>query len=180
MKRKSLFITLGGLLLGVLLGLGILWSGGVISGSGAGSGRIRPVVGQAAPEFQLSNLKGSTGKLSDYKGHPVLINFWASWCDPCKAEMPLLEQYSQKYSPGLVVIGVNYEEGKVVAQQFIDKTGVSFPILLDTEGKTAELYEVRGFPTSFFIDAGGVLRAEHIGQLDQGLLVQYLNTIGLK
>lgn len=94
--------------------------------------------------------------------------------------MPLLEKYYQKYSPGLVVLGVNYEEGKVVAKQFIDKEGVSFPILLDTEGKTGELYEVRGFPTTFFIDANGVLRSEHIGQLDQGLLAQYLDTIGLK
>lgn len=180
MKRKSLFITLGGLFLGVLLGLGILWSTGAISGNGAGNSHIRPAIGQVAPDFQLAKLDGSTGRLSDYQGHPVLVNFWASWCDPCKAEMPLLEKYYQKYSPGLVVLGVNYEEGKVVAKQFIDKEGVSFPILLDTEGKTGELYEVRGFPTTFFIDANGVLRSEHIGQLDQGLLAQYLDTIGLK
>jgi DsbE subfamily thiol:disulfide oxidoreductase len=179
-NRKSLLITLSGLLLGILLGLAILWSSGVFRGTGGTQASKVPLVGQVMPDFSLMRIDGSTGKLSDFKGHPVLVNFWATWCAPCKEEMPLLQSYYQKYSPDLVVLGVNYEDGKFVAQQYLQENGIKFPVYLDSDGTTVVNYAVRGFPTTFFIDKDGVLRSEHIGQLNEELLSQYLGTIGLK
>jgi thiol-disulfide isomerase/thioredoxin len=181
LKSKSLLITLGGLLLGFLLGLGILWASGAFSGGGsAGAPRPAPKVGQPVPDFQLSSLDGRLVSLADFKGRPLVINFWATWCAPCKAEMPLIEQYYDRYAPELAVVGINSGEGRALAQKFVAENEIGFPILLDEGGGAAATYLVRGFPATFFIDASGVLQSAHIGQLHEENLTQYLKTIGIE
>ena len=179
MKGKGALLLLGGLAFGILLGLIVLWEGGFFSKIKDGSQK-GPMVGQPVPDFTLTGLDGKEVQLSQYKGYAVLLNFWATWCDPCKQEMPLLQSYQKKYGPDLIVLGVNYGEGKVVVKSFLDQNGITFPIVLDETGQIGSAYQIAGFPTSFFIDRSGILRSEHIGQVTEDVLVRYLATIGLK
>jgi peroxiredoxin len=117
-------------------------------------------VGQAAPEFQLNTLDGKSVKLSDYKGKVVLLNVWASWCEPCRQEMPDIQKAYETYKDqGLVVLGANLRENNVSVQGFVENMGLTFPILMDKDGNLAtQTYKVKPIPTSFFIDKNGVLR----------------------
>ncbi|KEO84370.1 redoxin domain-containing protein [Tumebacillus flagellatus] len=119
-------------------------------------------VGQAAPDFQLETLDGKTVKLSDYRGKVVLLNFWASWCEPCRQEMPDIEKAYETYKDqGLVVLGANLQENNVSIQGFTDTMGLTFPILMDKDGKLAvQTYKVKPIPTSFYIDKDGILRVK--------------------
>lgn len=179
MKGKSVLLLLAGILAGILLGAAILYAKSLLGQPGAAE-LPELKTGSPAPDFQLTGLDGQTGRLSDYRGRAVVINFWASWCAPCKNEMPLLQKYSQKYSPGLVVLGINSQESARIAGEFVKEMGVSFPVYLDESGKTGADYQVRGFPTTFFVDAQGVLRTLHIGELDEEQLTAYLAQIGVK
>ena len=117
-----------------------------------------------APDFALKNLKGETVKLSDYKGKVVMINFWASWCTPCRQEMPLLETMSKDLSKaGFVLLGVNLDEDSDDAKDFLSSTPVSFPILLDPTGGVAEKYKNEAMPSSYFVDREGNLAHLHKG-----------------
>jgi cytochrome c biogenesis protein CcmG/thiol:disulfide interchange protein DsbE len=137
-----------------------------------------PQVGKKAADFKLNNLDGSAVSLSQYHGNPVILNFWATWCEPCKQEMPLLESYYQKSLHNLVVLGINDEEPPDKVKAFVSEYRLTFPILLDTDGAIANLFFVHGYPTSLFIDADGVLRAQHIGTLSEDILQNYLILIG--
>jgi cytochrome c biogenesis protein CcmG/thiol:disulfide interchange protein DsbE len=116
--------------------------------------------GKPAPDFTLESLDGQKVSLSDYRGKVVLLNVFASWCEPCREEMPAIQQAYETYKDqGLVVLGVNLKEKRVPVKGFADNYGLTFPILLDSEGKVGmDLYKVRPIPTSFFIDREGVLR----------------------
>ncbi len=117
-----------------------------------------------APEFSAKTLTGETVKLSDYKGKVVMINFWASWCGPCRQEMPLLEEMSKEMEKaGFVLLGLNIDEEVGDAKDFLKTSPVTFPVLLDPEGKVAELYQVQTMPSSFFIDRKGNLSHLHSG-----------------
>lgn len=117
-----------------------------------------------APDFSLKNLKGETVKLSDLKGKVVMINFWASWCAPCRQEMPLLEDMSKEYGKaGFVLLGVNLDEDSADAKDFLKTTPVTFPILLDPEASVAELYKNEAMPSSYFVDREGNLAYLHKG-----------------
>ncbi len=117
-----------------------------------------------APDFSTKTLTGETVKLSDYKGKVVMINFWASWCAPCRQEMPLLEEISKEMEKaGFVLLGLNIDEEVSDAKDFLKTSPVTFPILLDPEGKVAELYQVQTMPSSFFIDRKGNLSHLHSG-----------------
>lgn len=125
---------------------------------------VRP--GDLAPDFTLQTLDGDTITLSDLRGRPVLINMWASWCGPCKYEMPLLELvYGEFKNQGLVVLAVNLTKQDRLATviTFVEELGLTFPILLDQEGKTTDDYQLRGLPSSFFIDREGVIQSVVIG-----------------
>ena len=171
-------MLLGGLLIGVLLGVSILFTGADRS---ANSRRgLPPAIGSPVQDFELPILTGGSQRLSALKGKPVVINFWASWCAPCKEEMPLLDRLSQNHSGDLAVLGVNYAETPEVVQEFVQESGISFPILLDETGRVSDLYYVRNYPTTFFIDADGVLRAQHIGLLSEEALARYLSLAGIE
>jgi peroxiredoxin len=120
--------------------------------------------GTPAPAFQLPAAAGSPVGLADLKGQVVLINFWASWCGPCRQEMPVLEQMYRKYkAAGFTLLGVNVEPKSNDAVGFLKSTPVSFPILFDTDSKVSTLYEVSGMPSTVIVDRKGKVRYIHHG-----------------
>jgi peroxiredoxin len=118
-----------------------------------------PRVGKRAPDFRLSDLNGQQVSLSSQRGAPVVVNFWASWCGPCWAEMPLIQGVFEEWSAkGVVVLTVNLGERRSVVARYMQDNNLSFPVLLDTGGQVAEQYNVVGIPTTFFIDRNGVIQ----------------------
>ena len=112
-----------------------------------------------APDFTLQSSTGENVRLAEQRGQVVMLNFWASWCGPCRKEMPLLDDMSKRYSAaGFVLYGVNVEEDNTDAKKLIKELGVTFPILYDTESKASSLYNVDAMPTTVVIDKKGVIR----------------------
>jgi peroxiredoxin len=117
-----------------------------------------------APSFTLASRAGQDVSLAQYKGNVVMINFWASWCGPCRQEMPLLESIYKKYNKmGFTMIGVNVEPDSNAANEWLKATPVSFPILYDRDSKVSKLYDVAGMPSTVIIDRSGKLRVLHRG-----------------
>lgn len=125
--------------------------------------------GKPAPDFRLKTLDGNEIKLSDLRGKTVLINLWASWCPPCRYEMPGIQAAYEKFnSKGLVVLGLNFtaQDNLQDVQDFVTELKLTFPILLDESGDvSAGLYGMRGLPTSYFIDTQGILQRIQVGAL---------------
>ena len=117
-----------------------------------------------APDFTLKTLSGKNVKLSEMRGTVILLNFWASWCAPCRLEMPLLSDLHNKYKDlGFAVLGVNVEEDTNMARRYIADRPVDFPILLDNTNKVSKLYKVIAMPTTVLIDRDGNMRYLHQG-----------------
>ena len=117
-----------------------------------------------APNFDLAAKDGGRVALSDLKGQVVMVNFWATWCGPCRQEMPHLEALYQRYSDlGFTLLGVNVEEDSSGADEFLAETPVSFPILFDPENQVSELYDVVAMPSTVMIDRDGNMRFIHHG-----------------
>jgi thiol-disulfide isomerase/thioredoxin len=130
-----------------------------------------------APTFALPSRGGDTVTLEKLKGQVVMINFWASWCGPCRTEMPLLDQMYKRYSSlGFTLLGVNVESDTKDAEKLLQQVPVSFPVLFDKENKVSKLYEVNAMPSTVFIDRKGNVRYLHRGYKngDEG---EYLNQI---
>ncbi len=124
-----------------------------------------------APDFTLQTLDGESVSLSDYRGKLVMINFWASWCPPCNSEMPDLQSYYEKHKDeDFIILGVNYEDSPDKVQAFVEKYGVTFPILLDSEGQVANLFGIQGLPTSFFVDKEGNVLGYQPGPVTKEML----------
>ena len=120
--------------------------------------------GAPAPQFTLSARSGRDVSLTQYHGQVVMINFWASWCGPCRQEMPLLESIYRKYHKlGFTLLGVNVEPDSQAADDWLKATPVTFPILYDKESKVSKLYEVAGMPSTVIIDRSGKMRVLHRG-----------------
>jgi cytochrome c biogenesis protein CcmG, thiol:disulfide interchange protein DsbE len=137
--------------------------------------------GTPAPEFALATLDGDTARLSAHVGRPVLINFWASWCTPCRNEMPLLIAAHQAHEQdGLAILAIDLtdqERSIKDARAFVEEFRVPFPVLLDQRGKTRTRYALRGVPTSVFVGADGVVRAVNQGPIDGAALQRHLAEI---
>ena len=117
-----------------------------------------------APDFALQARGGQTINLSQYKGQVVMINFWATWCGPCRQEMPLLENIYKKYNKmGFTLLGVNVEPDSKPAEDWLKATPVSFPVLFDKESKVSKLYQVSGMPSTVIVDRKGNVRMIHHG-----------------
>ena len=117
-----------------------------------------------APDFTLKSSSGKNLKLSEHRGEVVLLNFWASWCGPCRKEMPYLEQIQEKYADyGFTVMGVNVEEDSSKAKKMLKDIPVSFPILYDTTNSVSKAYKVSAMPTTVIIDRDGNMRYLHKG-----------------
>ena len=122
-----------------------------------------PVSGPA-PNFTLQMLGGGQMSLAEHKGNVIMVNFWATWCAPCRQEMPHLEALHQRYSPlGFTLLGVNVEDDPAGAQAWLEETPVSFPILFDPENGVSELYDVIAMPSTVMIDRQGNMRHLHHG-----------------
>ena len=140
-----------------------------------------PVVGAAAPDFTLQSLDGHPVALSDYRGQVVLLNFWATWCGPCKLEMPYFDQAQRTFgSQGLQVLAVDFDEPAADVQAFQDELGLTFPLLLDPGAVVQRLYRVVGYPTSYWIDREGQVSAVHVGVMSERQLAGYLTDMGLQ
>ena len=137
-----------------------------------------PIVGRAAPAFDLETLDGGRLSLAQLRGSAVVLNFWASWCIPCREEAPLLTAADATYGPrGVRVLGVVYQDSAENARDFMRRYGQTYPGLLDPSGRTAIDYGVFGIPETFFIDASGVVRSRQVGALTEDDLQRQLEAI---
>jgi len=120
--------------------------------------------GQAAPDFALKSSTGENLRLSEYRGDVVMINFWATWCGPCRQEMPLLDELYTRYERvGFNLLGVNIDDDSRRAMQMIDELGVNFPVLFDSRKEVSRLYEVEAMPVTILVDREGDVRYVHHG-----------------
>ncbi len=144
----------------LLIGVLAIWAGRARPLSGeTSSPRHAPQRGFFPPPFTLATLDGETVTPADLQGQAVVVNFWATWCAPCRAEMPALERVWEQYrSSGLTILAVNLQESPGRVSQFVEQHQLSFPILLDTDGRVFQEYHVQLYPTTFFIGRDGVIR----------------------
>jgi cytochrome c biogenesis protein CcmG, thiol:disulfide interchange protein DsbE len=160
----------GGLMIGVL--------GAVLKVRGV-DGLSQDPAGRMAPDFTLPLLDGTGSlSLSDLRGHPVLLNFWASWCVPCKQEAPVLEAAWEKWQDqGVKFLGVDAQDGRTWAREFEQKYGITYPSVVEGTPEEMARYGVLGFPETFFIDAEGKIVAKYVGPFDAATLDAYLSSL---
>jgi peroxiredoxin len=197
--NRNRLILVGGLfLLGVALAL-LIFGGSLFGGSSAAvpqlafpqvpaaeeavnplTGQVEPIAtGDQAYSFALANLDGRPVALSDFKGQPVLVNFWATWCPPCRLEMPEFQRaFEAHQQDGLVILAVNeYEDADTVRSFFSDDMGFTYTALLDSEGAVGKAYGAVGLPASFFVAPDGTITAVHRGLMTSDQLENYLSEI---
>jgi peroxiredoxin len=160
----------------VLGGLWIVYSSSMLSDLASQGENVTlepaPVVGHPAPDFALPTLAGETVRLSDFKGRPVLVNFWATWCGPCRSEFPDFQKAAVDNADKLVIIGINNTttDQKEQIPAFLEEFGVTFPIVLDETGDTAKAYNILGLPTSIFIDRNGNVNEIFTGPINKAYI----------
>jgi peroxiredoxin len=171
-------------LIAIALILGGVWAGFVNNGTVTGTTTSTdnaaandleplPVAGHPAPDFTLTNLDGEEVSLSDFRGQPVILNFWATWCGPCRVEMPhLQEAFTTHQDDGVVVLGVNLTErdNPDDIPAFLDEFGLTFPIILDEAGEVARTYKVFGQPASVFVSSDGTVHEVFYGPVDKAFI----------
>ncbi len=139
------------------------------------------VVGKPAPDFTLSTLDGTEVSLSQFRGQPVLINFWASWCFSCREEMPeMVRMYESHKAEGLTILGVNltFQDFLPDIQAFVNEFNISFPVLLDEDGLVTErLYQIPGIPTTVFVNRDGTIERIQVGLITGSQFDQYVAKI---
>ncbi|MFQ5343666.1 MAG: TlpA family protein disulfide reductase [Anaerolineae bacterium] len=175
----------GFVLVGVVVLAIVATACGVARGQSAGTASGVPVgsnAGMRAPDFTLTEVTtGEPVSLSQFRGRPVLINFWATWCGPCRLEMPHLQAaYEQYRDEGFTVLAVDvkFDDGPEAVQAFIDELGLTFPIVKDEAGVVEiDKYNVLGYPTSVFIDRDGVIQYVHRGPLTKDFIAEKLKDI---
>ena len=150
-----------------VLMLMIISMGLLLTGCSAGVEQSEtPQVGRLAPDFTLPNLAGQSVSLSDARGKPVLLNFWASWCNPCRAEIPYIEALNEGWlgqAPPVALLAINVGESPVAVKEFMERNNLSFTVLLDMSQEVALKYNLPGLPTTFLIDEDGVIRDRKVG-----------------
>ncbi len=133
--------------------------------AGAVGSDVGPRIGNQAPDFTLRSIDGSTVRLADLRGKPVLINFWATWCPPCKEEMPAIEKAYQKYrGQGWVFLGIDMKEDTETVRKFVTEGKYSWTFLMD-DGKASSAYRVTGVPETYIVDRDGIVRDSRIGPM---------------
>ena len=186
-RRANLtgMIVLGAGLILVGLATLMLWpSPEAVAGSpGSGAGLTIPVeVDYEAPELTLSDIDGNEHSLANYHGQVVLVNLWATWCPPCKAEMPTLEAYYQAHqADGFVTIAVDDGDPAEAVVAFVQEYSLSFPVWLDpTYEATDHAFKTRNLPSSFVIDREGKVRLRWVGEIDHAALEKYVTPLILE
>ncbi|MFY3793047.1 TlpA family protein disulfide reductase [Ureibacillus sp. MALMAid1270] len=138
----------------------------------------KTVLLEEAPDFELQTLSGETVRLSDYRGKKVILNFWATWCPPCKAEMPHMQNFYEEHGDEIEVIAVNLtsrDNGMEGVEKFARDYGLTFKIPLDVDGVYGEQYEIMSIPTTYVLDENGQIFQKIIGPMDQNTLESYLD-----
>ena len=151
----------------------------LLTGCSADSKQLMARVGEPAPDFRLQNLNGQSVTLSELRGKPVLLNFWATWCPPCRAEMPYLQEiYEEWTGMGLVLLTINVGESSTRVKDFLETYNLSLPVLLDTNRSVANKYNITGIPTTFFIDKDGIIQEKVVGSFrNKEQIERYLDKI---
>lgn len=139
-------------------------------------------INQMAPDFSLKTLDGKEAKLSDYRGQKVILNFWATWCPPCKAEIPHMEKYYKNHAKKdhVEILAVNLtksDKDENYIKDFIKSYDMTYPVLLDTEGEQQKQYEIVTIPTTFIIDTKGVIQKKIVGPMDQNMMIKTIASI---
>jgi len=138
--------------------------------------RVSPLQGSAAPDFTAATLAGDQASLAQLRGRPIILNFWATWCGPCREEMPMFQQlYETNQESGLVVLAVNVEEELALIQPYVSELSLTFDILLDQQASLAKQYRVTGLPTTFFIDRQGRIQHVQLGPVTEELLAEQVS-----
>jgi peroxiredoxin len=153
---------------GVILTLSMIWiyTSRLSADAANASGKVAPHTGFLAPEISLVDLDGNEIDLSKLRGRPVVLNFWATWCPPCRAEMPAMQRAYEDYKGnGVIILAVNSmdQDSLPAVKQFVDEYGLTFPVLLDNPGIAARDYQVTSLPTTYFIGRNGTIREVVIG-----------------
>lgn len=137
--------------------------------------------GQVAPDFSLNDLNGNQVKLADYTGKTVLVNFWATWCPPCRVEMPHMQKFYDDYKDkDVVILGVNLtptEKSMDVVTNFVQEQQLTFPIVLDQEGEVTQAYKVVAYPTTYILDADGVIREKFQGAINYEVMEKAISSL---
>ena len=156
----------------------ILTLGLVVTGCQSQPG-VGTQTGSQAPDFELQSLDGGTVSLSGLRGTPVMLNFWASWCDACRYEMPFIQEVYEGWTgkqPSVVILAINIEESPSLVRQFMQDNNLSFPVLLDADASVAIMYDVSGIPVTFFIDKDGIIQERHLGAFSSAADIE--NSLG--
>ncbi len=166
-------------IIGVVILLGGAWiifsqtlKANAVTGAEAITLEPAPIAGHPAPDFELKTLEGEVLRLSDFRGKPVIVNFWATWCGPCRAEFPDFQEASVDNADTLMIIGVNNTAADQVGLvgDFITEMGATFPIVLDESGETVKTYRILGLPTTVFVDADGVVNEVFTGPISKAYI----------
>jgi peroxiredoxin len=174
------WLTLGAsVLVGLTFGLMLFQSKAPAADAPAVALTPAAVVDIPAPDFTLQTVDGETIRLADLRGKVVALNFWATWCAPCRLEMPALQDQADAFPDRLAVLGVNFDENAEAVAAFRQEVDVDFPLLLDPGADVQRLYRVLGYPTTFFIDEQGTIRFQHVGLMSEEQLEEYLVRLGL-
>lgn len=137
-------------------------------------GRERPQIGQTAPDFRYTMADGTEQRLSGLRGKRVILNFWATWCTPCKHEMPVLQGVATEQADSLVVLGINRLESAEAIGRFADEMGLTFPLVTNEDGDITERYGARQLPMTYFIDSNGTISALVLGPIDAETIAKHL------
>jgi len=146
--------------------------------TGALDGRS-PELGEPAPLFALRDTGGDVVELADFEGQPVWLNFWATWCGPCREELPDIQALSDEYGDEVVVLTINQGQSEGAATDFWEELNLALPILLDSDEEVSDQYNLIGLPNNFFIDADGVIRAVEYGFLNEEEMRENLAELGV-
>jgi cytochrome c biogenesis protein CcmG/thiol:disulfide interchange protein DsbE len=191
-RRRVLGLIAGGVVLGAgAVGGRLVFGHDESAGGGrelgsAGSPRLgmlepaRPEIGKPAPDFALIDARDgrTVRRLSDYRGKPLILNWYASWCGPCKAEIPDFQKVYAALDGAIVVLGANLQESRETAAGMLQSLGATFPSVLDSDGTVGRHYRLLGMPTTFFIDRDGVVRAFATGRVTPEALQEQLARLG--
>ncbi|MGS2777744.1 peroxiredoxin family protein [Robertmurraya sp. GLU-23] len=133
-------------------------------------------VGEKAPDFELMTLDGKTVKLSDYRGKKVILNFWATWCPPCKAEMPDIQKFYNEADDNVEILAINIDPQYDV-KKFVREANVTFPVLLDSKDEVNNLYRILTIPTTYFIDGEGIIRSKHLSVMTIEIIREHIKNM---
>lgn len=131
-------------------------------------------IGDRAPDFKVQTMDGKEVNLSDYKGKKVFLNFWATWCPPCKAEMPHMQAFYEEQPEDVEILAVNLEESTEKAADFAKQYELTFPILMDADGTVAETYEVYTIPTTYVLNEDGTVHQKIVGPMDEPMMQELI------